>query len=101
MSERMPVTGGAGLIGGPPAWEAFNLGASTGVPLDYLIELIATAARVKARIVSFGRRLGDVTRTRADLTKAGRVPGYSPRISVQDGIPAFVHWQKVTHARQH
>jgi len=86
---------------GPPAWEAFNLGASVGVRLDYVIELIAAAARMTPRVVSLGRRMGDVTRTCADVSKARRLLGFSPQISVQDGVPAFVDWYKVTHARQH
>jgi UDP-glucuronate 4-epimerase len=43
---------------------------------------------------------GDVVRTCADVTKAGRLLGYRPTTTVEEGIPRFVRWYEEAHGRQ-
>ena len=35
---------------------------------------------------------GDVVRTCADVTKARRLLGYTPRVSIEEGIRRFAAW---------
>jgi len=44
---------------------------------------------------------GDVRRTCADVRKAGRLLGYRPATTVEDGIPRFVRWFEEAHGRTH
>jgi len=80
-----------------PLLEIFNLGESRTVRLDRLIELIAAALQAEPRIDRLPRQPGDVVRTFADISKARRVLGYDPCVSIEDGIVDFVEWYRVTH----
>jgi len=80
-----------------PLLEIFNLGESRTVRLDRLIELIAGALGVEPQIERLPRQPGDVVRTFADISKARRMLGYDPCISIEDGIIDFVEWYRVTH----
>jgi UDP-glucuronate 4-epimerase len=77
--------------------DVFNLGESHTVRLDRLIDLIAQALGVEPRIDRLPQQPGDVVRTFADISKARRVLGYDPCVSIEDGIADFVEWYKVTH----
>ena len=82
------------------AFEIFNLGESRMVRLDYLIDLIATAAGVPAAVETLPEQPGDVRRTCADIQKARRVLGYDPQVAIEDGIPKFVRWYREAYGRQ-
>lgn len=72
------VTGSAGFIG------------SHVVELRYLIRLIEKNLGKEARIKQLPDQLGDVPVTHADISKAKRLPGYNPRVSIEEGIERFV-----------
>jgi UDP-glucuronate 4-epimerase len=76
----------------PGRFEIVNLGGSRTTPLRRLIHLIAEALEVEPRIQHLPMQPGDVHRTWADVTKAGRLLGYHPKVTVEDGIPRFVAW---------
>ncbi|MCH8144391.1 MAG: GDP-mannose 4,6-dehydratase [Gemmatimonadetes bacterium] len=80
-----------------PAFELFNLGESKTVRLSYLIELIAGALRVEPKVEIRPAAPGDVRRTCADITKARRVLGYDPSMSIEEGIRRFVTWYNATY----
>jgi len=86
--------------GGAPAFEIVNLGESRTTRLDRLIALIAAALGVSPVVEERPMQPGDVRRTCADVTKAGRLLGYRPTTPVEDGIPRFVRWYEETHGRQ-
>jgi UDP-glucuronate 4-epimerase len=83
-----------------PALEIINLGESDTVRLDRLIQLIASALGVDPEIEQLPAQPGDVTRTYADISKARRLLGYDPQVSIEDGIVDFVDWYKVTHGHK-
>lgn len=87
-------------VGEGPAFEIFNLGESDTVRLDELIRLIADAVGVTPKIERLPMFPGDVQRTCADVSKARRVLGYEPRVSVADGIPRFVQWYEAYNGCQ-
>ena len=80
-----------------PAFEVFNLGESKTTRLADLIEMIGNAVQIEPKIEVQPAAPGDVRRTFADISKARRVLGYDPQISIEDGIPQFVEWYQATY----
>jgi UDP-glucuronate 4-epimerase len=76
----------------PFGYEVFNLGGSNPTKLSRLVELLESALGKKALVERKPDQPGDVPRTWADLSKAGRLLGYSPKVSIEAGIPLFVDW---------
>jgi dTDP-L-rhamnose 4-epimerase len=75
-------------------YQVFNLG--TGVPTS-----IAQAAEMLAKHLSAGEikpqilhqyRAGDIRHCYADVTKARRLLGFEPRVSLQDGMADLLAW---------
>jgi UDP-glucuronate 4-epimerase len=73
-------------------FEIFNLGGSHPVTLSRLVELLELASGKKAIIKRLPPQPGDVPRTWADISKAASRLGYSPKITIDEGIPLFVQW---------
>ena len=73
-------------------YEIVNLGRGEPVLLADFVQAIEELAGKKARLVPAPMMDADVAFTRADVTKANRLLGYSPRISVGDGVRAFYEW---------
>ncbi|MBA7499048.1 UDP-glucose 4-epimerase [subsurface metagenome] len=75
-------------------FEIFNLGNSKTVELRYLISLIEENLGKKAKIKQLPEQLGDVPITYADISKSKRLLGYSPKISIEEGVKRFVEWYR-------
>jgi UDP-glucuronate 4-epimerase len=87
------IKGGLAWTAHPdPAFEIFNLGESHTVRLDRLIRLIGDALGVEPEVRALPAAPGDVRRTCADISKARRVLGYDPQVSIEVGIARFVEW---------
>ena len=84
----------------PGTVETVNLGGGERVRLDRLIALIAKTLGIEARIERHPDQPGDVRLTDADLTHAGGVLGFKPRVGIEEGIRKFVDWYEETHGRQ-
>jgi UDP-glucuronate 4-epimerase len=84
----------------PNTVETVNLGGGERVRLDRLIALIAKTLGMEARIERHPDQPGDVRLTDADLTHAGRVLGFKPRVGIEEGIRHFVDWYEEVHGRQ-
>jgi UDP-glucuronate 4-epimerase len=56
--------------------------------------MIAEELGVEYRIQMLPDQPGDVPITYADVRKAGRVLGYSPRVSIREGLRRFVEWYR-------
>jgi UDP-glucuronate 4-epimerase len=74
------------------AGECINLGHNEPVEIRRLIQLIEEAAGRKAAIEQLPERAGDMPFTCADLTKAKRLLGYQPKVSIEDGVREYVRW---------
>ncbi|PFA61858.1 UDP-glucose 4-epimerase [Bacillus sp. AFS015802] len=71
----------------------FNLGNGTPISMESLIhELGRHFPSLEAFVTD--RRVGDVTSTCADITKAKEVLGYSPSVSFEEGMKRTVQWMK-------
>jgi UDP-glucuronate 4-epimerase len=72
--------------------EIFNLGNSHPISLTDLVFLIAQTLKVEPRMEHLTERPGDVPTTCADISKAGHMLGYHPKVSIQEGVQRFVAW---------
>lgn len=75
-------------------YEIINLGNSEVVSLGRLINLIEEKLGKRARIKQLPDQPGDVPVTNADISKAKRLLGYEPHVSIEEGIERFVEWYK-------
>jgi UDP-glucuronate 4-epimerase len=74
------------------AGQSINLGHNEPIEIRRLIALIESAAGNKAVIEHRAERKEDMPVTCADLTKAGRLLGYKPTVSIEDGVREYVDW---------
>ena len=75
-----------------PLFDIFNLGESETIQLKDLIVAIENALGKKAEINQLPEQPGDMPLTRADISKARKLLGYSPTIRLNEGLPKFVEW---------
>jgi UDP-glucuronate 4-epimerase len=75
-------------------FDVFNLGNSQPVRLFELIALLEIAAGKKARQQRLPDQPGDVPITWANIDKARRLLGYSPKTSMEQGLRNFVAWYR-------
>jgi UDP-glucuronate 4-epimerase len=73
-------------------FEIINLGESRAVELRELVQLIEAAVGKKAHRRQLPNQPGDVPVTCADVSKARRLLGYKPQVSIEEGIRRFVEW---------
>jgi UDP-glucuronate 4-epimerase len=73
-------------------FQVCNLGCGRSVQLNQLVALIEEALGEKARVRYLNSPPGEMPITLADISKAGAVLGYEPRISIEEGISRFVQW---------
>jgi UDP-glucuronate 4-epimerase len=76
------------------SFEAINLGSAKPVKLSELISLIGNKLSSPARIIYLPKQAGDVPQTCADIQKAEKLLGYSPKISLDEGLERFVTWYR-------
>lgn len=73
-------------------YEIINLGNSVTVELQHLIGLIEKEVGRKARTKEMPMQPGDLPVTYADITKAKRLLGFSPKTKIEAGIKKLVAW---------
>jgi UDP-glucuronate 4-epimerase len=81
-------------------FEVFNLGNSHPVRLRELIAQLETATGKKAQQERLPEQPGDVPITWANIDKAKRLLGYSPKTSMEQGLRNFVAWYRSSLAGQ-
>lgn len=75
----------------------YNLGNNRCEDLPRVIELIEQTIGKKAIINEMPMQLGDVKETYANIDKAKSELGYSPKTTIDDGVPNFVRWYLEYH----
>jgi len=81
-----------------PGFEILNLGGADTTRLIDLIHWIAEALDVPPLIEYVADQPGDVPTTYADVSKARRLLGYSPKVPIRQGIVRFVEWYREQHS---
>ncbi len=77
-----------------PGFEIFNLGGSETTGLADLVSWIGAALEVEPRIEYLADQPGDVPITFANVAKANRLLGYSPKVPIREGLKRFVAWYR-------
>ncbi|HYG61275.1 MAG TPA: GDP-mannose 4,6-dehydratase [Thermoanaerobaculia bacterium] len=81
-----------------PGFEILNLGGAQTTSLKDLVHWIAAELAVEPRIDYLPAQPGDVPITYADVSKAERLLGYSPKVPIREGLRRFVAWYRERHA---
>jgi UDP-glucuronate 4-epimerase len=63
-----------------------------------LIRVIEQATGKSAQIEHTAGPPGDVNETYADISRAARDFGFTPKVPLSEGIPRFVEWFRRYHA---
>jgi UDP-glucuronate 4-epimerase len=77
-----------------PGFEILNLGGAETTALRDLVLWIAEELAVEPRIEYLPAQPGDVPITYADVSKAARILGYSPKVPIREGLRRFVSWYR-------
>jgi UDP-glucuronate 4-epimerase len=80
--------------GAAPGYRIYNLGGSRTTTLLGLVELLSGALGKRPVIDWKPEQPGDMKRTLADVSLAGRALGYAPRVPIEEGIARFADWVK-------
>jgi UDP-glucuronate 4-epimerase len=78
-------------------FEIINLGNHHPEPLQDLVSVLAKALQRRPQIEYLPMQPGDVKATYADTRRAEEKLGFSPRVSIREGIPRFVEWYQEYH----
>lgn len=73
-------------------YEIINIGGSTSITLSDLIVEIEKVCNKKAIINNLAEQAGDVPVTFADISKARKLLGYEPKVSLKVGLQLFYNW---------
>jgi UDP-glucuronate 4-epimerase len=77
-----------------PGFEILNLGGADTTSLADLVRWIGEELAVEPRIEYLPTQPGDVPITYADVSKAARLLGYSPKVPIREGLRRFVSWYR-------
>ena len=72
----------------------YNIGAEKQVELMRCIEVLEECLGRKAQMEMLPLQPGDVPDTMADVSDLEADVGYSPRVTVEEGVRAFVDWYR-------
>jgi UDP-glucuronate 4-epimerase len=75
-------------------FEICNLGNSHPVKLSDLVHMLERVTEKKAIVQREAPQQGDVPLTWADISKAGKLLGYRPQITLEEGLKKFVAWYR-------
>jgi nucleoside-diphosphate-sugar epimerase len=76
------------------AGEAFNIGCGTRTSLNQLMHEISQILATTCRPVYEPARPGDVKHSLADVGKAKRLLGYSPTVTLKEGLMKVIDWYR-------
>lgn len=90
------VTGIVAALRHSTPFDVFNLGNSSPVRLDELIEALERALGVKAKLDRQPEQPGDVPVTFADISKAREILGYEPSTPLWKGLGLMAAWLRTS-----
>lgn len=86
--------------GSAAPFEICNLGNSHPVKLSELVRMLENAMGRKAVLQREPPQQGDVPLTWADISKAGRLLGYRPQTTLEEGLTKFIGWYRAANPAQ-
>jgi nucleoside-diphosphate-sugar epimerase len=72
--------------------EVFNIATNGRVSLNDLLATLNKILATDLQPLHGPARAGDVRHSQADISKAGRLLGYKPVVSFEDGLRKTVEW---------
>jgi len=72
--------------------ETFNLGSGKRTEINKIVKMLLKITGKDINPVYEPAKKGDVPHTHADITKAKKILGYSPKFTLDDGLEKFVSW---------
>jgi nucleoside-diphosphate-sugar epimerase len=78
--------------------EVINLATGGRISLNLLFETMGRLVGSKITPVYAEERAGDVRDSQADITKARRLLGFEPRVSLEEGLRRTVEWYRTSRA---
>ena len=82
---------------GSPPHRVYNLGNHRCEELERFVTLLERAIGKPARRELAPMQPGDVAATYADIEAASRDFGFSPKTTIDEGLPKFVQWYRAYH----
>ena len=82
----------------PVGYDIINLGSDQPVVLNDAIRLVERLTGQTARVQHQAAHPADVPASWADVTRAGQVLGWEPRVSFEAGVRALVDWYGIERA---
>ena len=76
-------------------FQIINIGNSDPIKLKNLVSVIENCLGKKAQINYLPTQNGDVPRTHADISKAKKLFGYTPSVSLKQGIEKYIKYLKL------
>lgn len=70
----------------------FNIACGQRITVNSLVEMLAEIMEKNMKPVHTERRQGDVKHSLADITQAKNILGYSPAITIKEGLEKTVKW---------
>ncbi len=80
----------------PLGYEIINLGRGEPTLLKEFVTMIETLGGRPANVIHKPRLAADFVKNEADISKARRLLGYNPKISVEEGVRRFWEWYEST-----
>jgi nucleoside-diphosphate-sugar epimerase len=76
----------------PVGYEIINLGGSQVITINQLIDRLESLIGLPALVTYLPRHPADMTTNQAEVEKAGKVLGWEPAVSLEEGIAHLVDW---------
>ena len=78
-----------------PAAEIFNIATGTPVTVNQLARLVVrSAGKPGLKPVHAPSRAGDILDSYADIGRAKKLLGYSPKFTIEGGLPSVIEWMR-------
>jgi len=76
----------------PVGYDVFNLGGHEVITVNQLIHMLEERLGKKAQVEYIPMHPADVLENVADVSKARRVLGWQPQVSLEEGVDHLVAW---------
>jgi len=82
----------------PVGYEIINLGGSQVITINQLIHTLEKLIGRTAQVSHLPRHPADMTTNQAEVEKAGKMLGWEPAVSLEEGIARLVDWYQAERA---
>lgn len=72
------------------SFDIFNIGSGSEMTIKELAQMIIGLTKSKSKIIYKEPRVGDIIYSRADISKAKKILGFKPSISLEDGLEDLI-----------